>query len=508
MTALQSTAPDGMLVYNTDQNGLFIKRSGSFVKLIDAAATLTLPFSSVVNSSSNLFTVQNSGTGGAIWATTNSDTNAAVHAETNGTGRAFEAISTSGIAAYISTASSANTALSVGLGRVGLGTQSPLSALDVEGGVAIGSSYSGSTAAPANGLIVQGVTGIGTNSPNASYMLDVNGRMRLRHNSVSAGMWFNKSDNSAEAFLGMVNDTTFGIWGSVGGANWRNAFNLRNGNMGINVADPLKPLSFDNAIGNKISLWGSNSENHYGLGIAGSTLRMYVPSATERFEFGTGNAVTFSEKVRITGNGQIYSGITSSTYQHHFKSSNSGQLALENSNAHTAGVQNSLAFKTNGWFDALIKTTAIDATHARLGFFTFASTSEGTLLERMSITDNGDVLIGTTNETLGDGYRLRVKGKIISEEIKVQLQALWPDYVFHENYRLKPLHEVEAYIQEHKHLPDIPAAAEIQQSGLEVGEMQRKMMEKIEELTLYMIELKKENEDMKKELAALKAEKR
>lgn len=508
MLALQGTAPDGMLVYNTDQNGLFIKRSGSFVKLIDVAATLTLPFSSVVNNSGNLFTVQNSGTGGAIWATTNSDTNPALHAESNGTGRAFEAISTSGIAAYISTSSSANTALSVGLGKVGFGTQNPMSALDVEGGVAIGSSYSGSTAAPSNGLIVQGVTGIGTSSPNASYMLDVNGRMRLRHNGVSAGLWFNKSDNSPDGFVGMVNDSVLGIWGSTGTPAWRNAFNLRNGNLGINVADPLKPLSFDNNLGNKIALWGSANSDHYGLGMAGSTLRMYVPSSSERFEFGTGNAVTFSEKIRITGNGQIYAGITSSTYQHHFKSANSGQLALENSNAHVAGVQNALAFKTNGWYDALIKTTAIDASHARLGFFTFASTSEATLLERMSITDNGDVLIGTTNETLGDGYRLRVKGKIISEEIKVQLQAQWPDYVFHENYELKPLKEVEQYIQEHKHLPNIPAAAEIQHSGIEVGEMQRKMMEKIEELTLYMIELKKENEEVKKQLAALKAEKR
>lgn len=505
MLALQSTAPDGMLIYNTDQSGLFIKRNGSFVKLIDAAATLTLPFSSVVNSSSNLFTVQNSGTGGAIWATTNSDTSPALHAETSGTGRAFEAISTSGIAAYISASSSVHTALTVGLGKVGFGTQNPMSALDVEGGVAIGSSYSGSTAAPANGLIVQGVTGIGTSSPNASYMLDVNGRMRLRHNGVTAGLWFNKSDNNPDGFLGMVNDSTLGIWGSTGTPTWRNAFNLRNGNLGINVSDPLKPLSFDNNLGNKISLWGSASSDHYGLGMAGSTLRMYVPSSSERFEFGTGNAVAFSEKVRITGNGQIYSGITSSTYQNHFKSTNSGQLALENSNAHTAGVQNSLAFKTNGWYDALIKTTAIDATHARLGFFTFASTSEATLLERMSITDGGDVLIGTTNEALGEGYRLRVKGKIISEEIKVQLQAQWPDYVFAKNYDLKPLEEVEKYIQKNQHLPNIPAASEIESSGLELGEMQRKMMEKIEELTLYMIELKKENEEMKKQLAMLKS---
>ncbi|MBK8111180.1 MAG: hypothetical protein IPK46_13015 [Saprospiraceae bacterium] len=133
MNALGSVAPDGMIVYNTDQNGLFLRRSGSFVKLIDVAATLTLPFSSTVNSSSNLFTVQNSGTGGAILATTNSNTTPALRAETNGTGRALEAISTSGVAGYFSTTSSVNTALYVGLGRVGFGTATPQSALDVEG---------------------------------------------------------------------------------------------------------------------------------------------------------------------------------------------------------------------------------------------------------------------------------------------------------------------------------------------------------------------------------------
>ncbi|MBL0082375.1 MAG: hypothetical protein IPP37_08025 [Saprospiraceae bacterium] len=504
MNALGSVAPDGMIVYNTDQNGLFLRRSGSFVKLIDVAATLTLPFSSTVNSSSNLFTVQNSGTGGAILATTNSNTTPALRAETNGTGRALEAISTSGVAGYFSTTSSVNTALYVGLGRVGFGTATPQSALDVEGGAAIGSTYSGSSAAPANGLIVQGVTGIGTNTPNASYMLDVNGRMRLRHNGITAGLWFNKTDNNPEGFLGMVSDTTLGIWGSTGTPGWRTAINLKNGNLGINMADPLKPLSFDNSLGNKIALWGSSSIDHYGMGIAGSTLRIYVPSANERFEFGTGNAVNFAEKVRITGNGNIYAGVTSSTYQHHLKSNVSGQLVLENGNAHNAGVVNTLALKTNGRYDALIRTTAIDGFHARLGFFTYSSNAENDVLERMSITDGGDVLIGTTNESLGDGYKLRVKGKIISEEVKVQLQAQWPDYVFAENYDLKPLEHVEKFIQTHHHLPNIPAASELQNSGIELGEMQRRMMEKIEELTLYMIELKKENETMKNQLDELK----
>ena len=63
---------------------------------------------------------------------------------------------------------------------------------------------------------------------------------------------------------------------------------------------------------------------------------------------------------------------------------------------------------------------------------------------------------------------------------------------------------MEKFIQTHHHLPNIPAASELQNSGIELGEMQRRMMEKIEELTLYMIELKKENETMKNQLDELK----
>ena len=91
-----------------------------------------------------------------------------------------------------------------------------------------------------------------------------------------------------------------------------------------------------------------------------------------------------------------------------------------------------MAFVTGGRYTALIRTVATTTDKARLAFHTWSSLSESTILgkERMSITDDGHVLIGTTDETKGDGYMLRVNGKIISEEVKVQLYAAWPDYVF------------------------------------------------------------------------------
>ncbi len=111
------------------------------------------------------------------------------------------------------------------------------------------------------------------------------------------------------------------------------------------------------------------------------------------------------------------------------------------------------------------------------------------------ITDQ--VQIGTSISTPST-YKLGVGGRIICEELKVKLQSAgWPDYVFTKNYKLKSLDEVENFIKVNHHLPNIPAAQTIEKDGLEVGEMQRRMMEKIEELTLYMIDLKKEIEVLK-----------
>lgn len=101
------------------------------------------------------------------------------------------------------------------------------------------------------------------------------------------------------------------------------------------------------------------------------------------------------------------------------------------------------------------------------------------------------------NETTPAGFKLAVDGKMICTEVMVRLVPQWPDYVFSEQHKKMPLLKLEEYIQNNKHLPGIPAAAEIEKTGLSLGEMQRLQMEKIEELTLYIIELKKEIELLK-----------
>jgi hypothetical protein len=123
-----------------------------------------------------------------------------------------------------------------------------------------------------------------------------------------------------------------------------------------------------------------------------------------------------------------------------------------------------------------------------LHFFTNSAWAQMTLLP------NGNVGIGTTNPT----YRLSVNGNVRSKEIVVE--SGWADYVFDEKYPLPALDSVAQYIQRHKHLPGIPAATDIQQQGLPLGELQTKMMAKIEELTLYLIQAHQRIEALEKQL--------
>ncbi len=98
--------------------------------------------------------------------------------------------------------------------------------------------------------------------------------------------------------------------------------------------------------------------------------------------------------------------------------------------------------------------------------------------------------IGVSTAKPDPAYKFSVNGKMRVKEVKVE--ANWADYVFDDAYRLRSLKEVEAYINDNKHLPDVPSATEVKENGINVGESNAMLLKKIEELTLYMIELKKE----------------
>ncbi|WP_442845051.1 hypothetical protein [Leeuwenhoekiella sp. H156] len=100
---------------------------------------------------------------------------------------------------------------------------------------------------------------------------------------------------------------------------------------------------------------------------------------------------------------------------------------------------------------------------------------------------NTDV-VGINTADIPSGYTFAVNGKTITEEVKVQLQAAWPDYVFKSDYVLPDLKDLESFINARGHLPGIPSAKEVSENeGIELGEMNTLLLEKIEELTLYTI---------------------
>jgi hypothetical protein len=109
-------------------------------------------------------------------------------------------------------------------------------------------------------------------------------------------------------------------------------------------------------------------------------------------------------------------------------------------------------------------------------------------------TFSGNLGIGTTPTT---GYKLAVAGKIHAEEVMVEHADDWYDFVFENNYQLPDLSELESYVRQNKHLPDVPSAKEVAENGLNLGEMNGILLKKVEELTLYIIEQQKEIEKLK-----------
>lgn len=118
--------------------------------------------------------------------------------------------------------------------------------------------------------------------------------------------------------------------------------------------------------------------------------------------------------------------------------------------------------------------------------------------------NGGDLLfnntggVGINTSSIPTGYALAVDGKVIAEELEVQLSTSWPDFVFEKDYKLRSLYDVEQFINDNGHLPDVPSAEELENGNINVAEMDAKLLQKIEELTLYVIDLKKENEELKK----------
>ncbi|MFZ1678474.1 MAG: hypothetical protein WAT91_14435 [Saprospiraceae bacterium] len=189
----------------------------------------------------------------------------------------------------------------------------------------------------------------------------------------------------------------------------------------------------------------------------GSNNRLFV-SDNGNVGIGTGSP---SAKLQVVGRGVF---------------SNNGQaLAID-------GVDPHMAFYQSGVYRSFIEQT---------GTTLFLGVNGG----KMHL-DASQIAIGDVYNT-ANTYKLAVSGKVICEELKVELHTSWPDYVFGNNYDLLPLAELKSFIATNNHLPNIPKASEVENNGFEVGEMNRKLLEKVEELTLYIINLQDQIDELK-----------
>lgn len=325
MVALNA-APDGLMIYNTTDNSIYIRKIGAWQKLtdaLDAGNGLVLPYSGAasVAAGNSVFKIQNSGAGNGI------------NGEALGTGAGGFFNSTSG------------PALITGTGNVGIGT-------------------------------------VNLNPPlflltPPQFPLDVNGRVRLRNSpGGSPGIWFDKVANTPtleqSAFLGVLNDSIVGLYGTKAGQ-WKFFMNHDNNNFGIYNSNPRAPLSFQAVAGNKIDFYYVSPTSMYGLGLGSGELQLYTADNTHHTSIGYGSNAAFTETFRVNNNGNTVT-------------TNPVQLA--------AATENAAYFKTNNFYTGAIKTIGIGGSTARLGLFTYAAATASGLLERFSISDGGNVGIG------------------------------------------------------------------------------------------------------------------
>lgn len=306
-------------------------------------------------------------------------------------------------------------------------------------------------------------------------------------------------------------------------------------NVGIKTRNAYSNLSITpNIDGSKITLWdGGNQINHNGFGTSANQLNYHVADQIKDHVFyaggRSGSNGNNKELLRIKGNGKIGIGtntpqaildISSTTdgillprmtqLQRDMISSKSAGMIIYNTTTEklnyydgtaaswkevggsgmtsAAGNNGQIQFNNNGVLGA--KSNLFwDNTNDQLGI--------GTANPIASLTVKGNALIGDPGviikSKLASGYRLYVQDGILTEKITIASSSStkWADYVFNNDYKLKPLNELEEYVKINNHLPNIPSAEDVAKNGIDVGNINAKLLEKIEELHLYIFQLEK-----------------
>ena len=177
--------------------------------------------------------------------------------------------------------------------------------------------------------------------------------------------------------------------------------------------------------------------------------------------------------------------------------------ATDNDNAITTSTAISLTVNASGASWSLTGNAGINPANNFIGTTDTARLIFKTQnLGRLFITSDGKVLVNTS-EAPDPEADFAVKGNIWAKKLKIT-QESWADYVFDSSYKLLPLEEVERFIHQHKHLPDVPSAKQVLKEGISVGDNQATLLRKIEELTLYLIEQDKKIKQLEAQLKSKK----
>jgi hypothetical protein len=274
-------------------------------------------------------------------------------------------------------------------------------------------------------------------------------------------------------------------------------YNNNSGNIGIGTSSPSEKLTI-NATNPAIRFLNANTEKGF-LQTTGSdmVLGTYNTNTTGNIHLN----IRGVNRMTVASDGNIGVGITSPVGRFQIGSgsvaglASHGYLMLGAENGKNLVFDNSeILARNNGNYSNLYLQNGG-------GNVYIGDPSNFNSAHRLGVEGNlvvtGAIRIGTT--VTPSGYKLAVDGKAICTELLVRLVPNWPDYVFHKNYKLPGLKEVEDFINKNNHLPGIPSAKTLEANGMNVGEMQKLQMEKIEELALYIIQLGKEVEQLKKQ---------
>lgn len=434
------------------------------------ALGLRLPLSQTVTTGSDAINVTNAGTGDCAQfnITDPSNVGEAVEGRTAGSGGAIQGINTgAGRAGFFQISNAGNGSAALYATTNGTGP-----ALVADGSVGIG------TSAPARKLQV-GSTAIS----NSEGMIRLASRSGTQGSSRvwDIGVPETDADTSGPGYSFVIDDIAAGGGPEI-------MVKYGSGNVGIgNIVDPGQLLDVGGRMrvrqgGGTAGIWfyqttpaadrafvGMYDDDTFGLyGNTGAGWSLLLDTTTGDVGIGTSNPqaplhIVSNSDAEPSGGGILVLGSTSG-----------GNIALDG---------NEIMARNNGATSPLYLNNDGGNVH-------------------MAVVAGG-VSIGTT--TIPTGVLLAVDGKVLCEEMEVQLSGDWPDYVFADDYALLPLSELEQSVEQNGHLPGIPSAADVAKNGVNVGKMQAQLLEKVEELTLYMIQMNKQMDRVEQENSELKA---